>query len=229
VTPTFKAVGDQGLLVSFADEFSDDVHEYVLALDSEIAENTPLGVVEVVPALVNLLVSFDPCETSHVEVTTALRTLSKSLKMRKIAGDLRHVDICYEGPLAADLAAVATATNLSQEAVINAHLTGDFSVLMYGFSPGYAYLSGVPKAIHVPRKQKAIRDVPAGSVIIADQQCLVTTLTMPTGWSRIGGSPTKILTDDPSQPFLFNVGDQIAFRRINLTEFEQKCEVMAHV
>ena len=91
--------------------------------------------------------------------------------------------------LAPDLGAVANATGLTEEAVINAHLAGDYKVLMYGFAPGYAYLAGVAKAIQVPRKQSAVRDVPAGSVIIAGPQALVTTIIMPTGWSIIGRSP----------------------------------------
>ena len=114
------------------------------------------------------------------------------------------------------------ASGLSEEAVINAHVAGKYRVLMYGFSPGYAYLGGVPASIHVPRKEAAVRGIPAGSVVIAGQQCLVTTLTMPTGWSIIGRSPTQILTGKPEQPFLFDVGDVVRFERIDLATFEKE-------
>ena len=100
---------------------------------------------------------------------------------------------------------------------------------MYGFSPGYAYLSGIPEDIQIPRKPAAVRDVPAGSVIIAGPQCLVTTLTMPTGWSIIGRSPTPILTGDPARPFLFDVGDRVVFQRIDLATFERAQREVAHV
>jgi inhibitor of KinA len=93
--------------------------------------------------------------------------------------------------------------------------------MMYGFSPGYAYLSGVAEAIQVPRKPAPVRDVPAGSVIIAGAQCLVTTLTMSTGWSIIGRSPTRILTQDAQRPFLFDVRDRVKFERISLSTFER--------
>ena len=65
-----------------------------------------------------------------------------------------------------------------------------------------------------------MRGIAAGSVIIAGAQCLVTTLTMPTGWWIIGRSPTQILRPDPVQPFLFDVGDRVKFRRISRSEFE---------
>lgn len=217
----FKAIADHALLVSFAEEISEEAHAAVIALDKAIAADVPSGVIETVPALVNLLVSFDPVTTDHPSVETVLRARLQDLKPAKIAGVQRHVKVCYEEAFTPDLDAVAAATGLSRDAVINAHLAGDYAVLMYGFSPGYAYLSGVPDKIQVPRKAAPVRGVPAGSVIIAGPQCLVTTLTMPTGWSIIGRSPTRILTDDPDHPFLFDVGDRVTFERIDQATYDQ--------
>ena len=78
-------------------------------------------------------------------------------------------------------------------------------------------------------KPAPVRNVPAGSVIIAGPQCLVTTLTMPTGWSIIGRSPTPILLDQPDRPFLFDVGDKVTFERIDLATFERLSAEVAHV
>jgi inhibitor of KinA len=222
--PQFKPVADHALLVTFSDAISEEAHAAVIALDQAIAADVPDGVIETVPALVNLLVSFDPIKTDHGAVESHLRTQLEGLESQKIIGIERHVQVCYEGPFAADLKAVALATGLSQEAVINAHLAGDFHVLMYGFSPGYAYLSGVPEAIQVPRKPAPVRGVPAGSVIIAGPQCLITTLTMPTGWSIIGRSPTPIFTGNPDHPFLFDVGDCVVFERVDLKTYEALCK-----
>mgnify|MGYP000303259782 FL=1 len=218
--PYFKAVADHALLVTFADQISDEAHASVIALDKAITSNPPDGIIETVPALVNLLIAFDPIVTDHSMIERKVRTLLENLATQRIEGIQRRVQICYETSLAPDLEAVASTTGLSIDAVINAHLTGDFQVLMYGFAPGYAYLSGVSENIHVPRKTAAVRDVPAGSVIIAGPQCLITTLTMPTGWSIIGRSPSPILTGDPAHPFLFDVGDRVAFERIDLKTFE---------
>ena len=104
--------------------------------------------------------------------------------------------------------------------MIAAHLAGEYRVFMYGFAPGYAYLAGVPEALRMPRKATAVRGIAAGSVVIAGPQCLVTTLTMPTGWWIIGRSPTSILTGDPAAPFLFDVGDRVRFRRASRSEYE---------
>ena len=226
--PQFKAIADHALLLTFADEISEAAHAAVIALDHAIATNPPEGMIETVPALVNLLVSFDPILTDHIAVETHIRACLTALNIQKVSGVQRVVQVCYEAPFAPDLEAVSTATGLSREAVINAHLAGDFHVLMYGFAPGYAYLSGVTPKIQVPRKLAPVRDVPAGSVIIAGPQCLVTTLMMPTGWSIIGRSPTPILTNDPDHPFLFDVGDRVTFKRIDASTFARLTGEDAH-
>jgi inhibitor of KinA len=226
--PQFKAIADHALLVTFADEINEAAHAKVIALDEAIAISPPVGFIETVPALVNLLVSFDPIITDHLLVEARVRACIQNLKTQKVVGVQRHVQVCYEAPFAPDLEAVAAVKGLSTDAVIRAHLDGDFQVLMYGFSPGYAYLSGVTQDIQVPRKPAPVRDVPAGSVVIAGPQCLVTTLTMPTGWSIIGRSPTPILTGNPSHPFLFDVGDHVTFERIDLATFERLAKETAH-
>ena len=219
--PRFKSIADHALLVTFADDISEESHDLVIALDKAIAANMPVGLTETVPALVNLLVSFDPILTDHSAVEAHVRQCLDTVEIQATQGPIRKVQVCYEGPFAPDLAAVALATGQSTDAVINAHLAAKFDVLMYGFAPGYAYLSGTPEQIRVPRKQSPVRDVPAGSVIIAGAQCLITTLSMPTGWSIIGRSPTSIFTGDPKHPFLFDIGDRVTFERIDLMTFER--------
>lgn len=226
--PQFRAIADHAMLVSFSDVINEKAHASVIALDRAITSNMPTGVIETVPALVSLLVSFDPVKTDHHAIESHLRANLKNLEMGWSSGTDREIHVCYEAPLAPDLEEVAAATGLSQEAVINAHLAGDFHVLMYGFSPGYAYLHGVPEQIQVPRKPAPVRGVPAGSVIVAGAQCLITTLTMPTGWSIIGRSPTPVFTGNPDHPFLFDVGDSVTFERIDLKTFEKLSKETTH-
>lgn len=214
-------MADSGLLVTFAEDISEEVHARIVSFDKAIASASPLGLIEVVPALINVMVTFDPIVTDHVELEAALRVVLSNTKPHSQLTKSRTVKVCYDESLGFDLQAVAEASGLSEDAVINAHLAGDYKVLMYGFAPGYAYMTGVAAVIQVPRKLAAVRDIPAGCVMIAGAQCLVTTLKMPTGWSVIGQSPTKILIDEPDRPFLFDVGDQVSFERIDLKTYQQ--------
>ena len=221
MTPRFVPVGDSGVLVEFATEIGDDAHESVVSLDRAITDDPPDGVIESVPAFVNLLVAFDPIVTDHAAVEAAVRSRLDAAAPTARQPTSHTVRCCYDPGFGPDLDAVAEACGLSVDAVVAAHLGGRYRVFMYGFAPGYAYLGGVPESIRVPRKPTPVRGVAAGSVMIAGQQGLVTTIEMPTGWSVIGRSPTPILLDDPARPFRFDVGDEIVFERIDRTTFDE--------
>ncbi len=220
--PRFVPVADHAILVCVADEIDDEAHGSVLTLDRALAASSIPGVRAVVPALVNLLVEFDPELTDHGAVERAVRALRSGGSPPPSAPACHEVEVCYDHDVGPDLADVATACDLTSDDVVAAHLGGTYRVLMYGFAPGYAYLAGVVDAIRVPRKPTAVRDVPAGSVIIAGTQCLITTLDMPTGWSVIGRSPTRILPTDLDEPFLFDPGDEVRFVRIERDELDRR-------
>jgi inhibitor of KinA len=214
-------VADRALLVELGDTIDRDVHDRVLRLDGAIAADPFPGFEEAVPAYASLLVSFDPRVTDHRSVESSIVDRLKRNATPLPAGTRHELEVCYDDGLGPDLSAVAEAAGITVEQVITAHLAGDYRVFMYGFAPGYAYLAGVPEPIRLPRKAAAVRGVAAGSVIIAGPQCLVTTLTMPTGWWSIGRSPAAILRpDDPVRPFLFDPGDSVGFRRISRREYD---------
>lgn len=219
--PSFTPVAGHALLVELASEMSEAASAAVVQLDKAILAADIPGVLELTPALINLLVIFDPLVSDHRKLEQAIRALLPLPHTGARAPVTHDVAACYEDGLTPDLDAVATACDLSRDAVINAHLGSTYRVGMYGFAPGYAYLAGVDEAIQVPRKNTPVRDIPAGSVMIAGPQCLVTTLKMPTGWSIIGRSPTQIMTGDPDKPFLFDVGDHVTFHRITRAEYEE--------
>lgn len=219
--PQFRPVADHALLVEFGTEIGAEVHAAVLRLDRALTAQPCPGLREVIPGMVNLLVGFDPVATDHPAVTAHLRALLARPDAGAAQGRRHEVPVCYDPALAPDLPAVARQTGLSQEAVIAAHLAGRFEVFMYGFAPGYAYLAGLPEALRLDRKPAPVRGVAAGSVLIAGAQCLVSTLTMPTGWWVIGRSPAVILDPAPgaARPFLFDVGDAVVFRRIDAADY----------
>jgi len=228
VKAEFKAIADHALLVQFSSELNEDAHDLVVALDRVLADAPPPGLIELVPALVNLLVDFDPLLTDHKAIEADIRNKLKQLEPTPHTGTLHRVPVCYEAPFCPDLSAVARQAGMSEDAVINAHIGGDYRVMMYGFAPGFAYLTGVPQPIQVPRKPTPVRDVPGCSVIIAGPQCLITTLVMPTGWSIIGRATVQTLTDDPDRPFLFDIADQVQFERIDLSHFDKLTKEAAH-
>lgn len=219
--PRYKPVAEHAMLVEFGEVIDAAIHARVMQLDAALSVQSFQGFKEAVPAYASLMICFDPLLTDHILAQQAVASLLKLGGTAECATTEREVSVCYDTDLASDLPAVAQACGLTTEQVISAHLAGDYQVFMYGFAPGYAYLAGVPEAIRLPRKPAAVRGVSAGTVLIAGQQCLVSTLTMPTGWWIIGRSPTRILTGESERPFLFDVGDSVRFRRISRSEFDK--------
>ncbi|QLP97610.1 MAG: carboxyltransferase domain-containing protein [Rhodoblastus sp.] len=207
--------------MEFGEVIAADVVAAVAALDRRLAAHPFPGFIEAIPAFASLMVCFDPLVADHDSVIAALDAL---LAQPHDAADdaCREVEIevCYDGDdLAPDLDALAAMQGLDAQAAVAAHLRGEYRVVMYGFAPGFAYMSGAPSEIAAPRKAQAIRNVPAGTVIVAAGMCIVTTIVMPTGWWRIGRSPTAILRPHDPRPFLFEAGDRVRFRRITREEF----------
>jgi inhibitor of KinA len=218
--PRFQPVAEHAVLVELGETIDASINAQVRRLDAALAAAPFPGFTEAVPAYASLLVGFDPFVSDHGLVEAAMTALLREPATLPPKGEPREVLACYEDEFSPDLDAVAAATGLSREAVIAAHLAGDYSVFMYGFAPGYAYLAGVPEAIRLPRKPAPVRGIAAGSVLIAGPQCLVTTLVMPTGWHIIGRSPTEILREETAKPFLFEIGDDVRFRRIDRAGFD---------
>ena len=220
LAPRFVPVAEHSVLVEFADDFGAEAHDAVLALDRALGTTRTHGLLEVVPALVNLLVRFDPLLTDHEQIGSAVRgALSQQADEQNLPR--RHeVQVCYHESVAPDLEQVASACGVSVRGLVDAHRSAVYRVLMYGFAPGYAYLDGLPPTLRQPRKPVPVRDVPAGSVAIAGPQSLVTTLDMPTGWWVIGRSPTAILDPTSEEPYLFDLGDDVQFREISLSDLE---------
>jgi len=212
--PAFKPVADRALLVEFGTVVDDDINRQVIALDRALAQQAVPGLIEVIPAMVNLLIIFDPLKTDHGVVQTIVEQLLPVTISDSDEGTEHVVNVCYDSIFGPDLEAVAKACGMTVDAVINAHLGCTYRVSMYGFAPGFAYLSGVDPTIQVPRKESPVRDIASGSVLIAGPQCLTTTVVMPTGWSIIGRSDAEIITGDTDRPFLFDVGDTVTFKRV---------------
>jgi inhibitor of KinA len=207
-----RFTGDTGVLVEFGDHIDDTIHDRVLSLDTALAENPFPGWKTSIPAYASLLVEYDPLIIAPQQVALHLRQLLHVPDAGRRSVRTHSVPVCYE--LGPDLASVAAQTGLEPDQVIAEHLGANYRVYMYGFAPGYAYLGGVPQEIRLPRRPTAIRDIPAGRVMIAGPQCIITTLKMPSGWWVIGHTPLPILRPRDEQPFLFGVGDCVRFRRI---------------
>jgi KipI family sensor histidine kinase inhibitor len=207
-------VGDAAVTVEFGETIDARANAAVRALDRRLADRPLPGVIEAVPTYRSLLVCFDPALASFATLAAALLE-GATLDAPPIApGPLRTIPTVYGGADGPDLAEVAAACGLREEEVIRLHTAQEFSALMLGFLPGFAYLGLLPEALAVARRATPRPRVPGGSVAIAGRQTGVYPRPSPGGWSLIGRTSQRMFDafDDP--PTFIQPGDRVRFTRV---------------
>ncbi|WP_033295789.1 5-oxoprolinase subunit B family protein [Amycolatopsis jejuensis] len=181
----------------------DDVLGFQAACDAA----QPEGVVELVPAARTLLVRFDPARTEAASLIRSLAGLSTvDVSARETA--TVALPVRYDGP---DLADVATASGLSVEEVVRRHSSAEYTAAFCGFAPGFAYLTGLDPALHLPRRSTPRTRVPAGAVAIAGEYSAVYPHPSPGGWHLLGHCDAQVWDVTRAQPNLLVPGTRVRF------------------
>lgn len=214
-----RPVGEAALLVELGGIVCEETHRAVLALDDALGASGIAAICETVTAYTSVLVRYDPDLIDFESLRLLCEPLIWQTKSALSSGRRHDVPVCFDPAFAPDLDIVAGDLGFTTETVAQQLLEATFRVYMYGFAPGYAYMGGVPPALHLPRKPAAMRGYPIGSVLIAGPQCLISTLPMPTGWWVVGRTPLTLLDCASDAPPLFQPGDTVCFRRIDADQF----------
>jgi KipI family sensor histidine kinase inhibitor len=202
--------GEAALLVELGDAIDPDLNEAVHRLDAAINRAAPDGLIETVPTYRSILVSFDPTRTTADALGAEISAL-RAGGGEAVATERRRwfVPICFGGEYGEDLTAVAERAGLSPDAVVDLHCSADYRVYMLGFSPGFAYLGGLPEKLHQPRRENPRSVTPAGSFMQGGSQAALSPVAMPSGWHLIGRTPLRLFDPGRSQPFLLAPGDRV--------------------
>ena len=122
------------------------------------------------------------------------------------------IDVVYDGP---DIAELASTARLSVDDVVRLHATGTYEVAFCGFSPGFGYLRGIDRRLHVPRRATPRVSVPAGSIGIAAGYTCVYPSPSPGGWYLIGHTTTTLWDVEQDPPTRMFPGRSVRFRRVS--------------
>jgi KipI family sensor histidine kinase inhibitor len=218
-------LGDCAVYIEFADKLDLEVNALVQRLAVAVHAKALPWLRGVVPALGGLSLHFDP---DHPEVhgdplEASAKVVQECLKESLAAGEEAarsvEVPVCYDPQFAPDIEEVAKQVKLPVEEVAGRHAAGDYRVLMIGFAPGHAYMSGLDEKLAVPRRATPRALVAPGAVAIANEQTVVYPYAIPGGWSVIGRTPLSVFDATRREPSLFAAGDRVRFRAISADEF----------
>ena len=92
---------------------------------------------------------------------------------------------------------------------------------MYGFAPGFVFLSGLPDELKIARRASPRPPAPPGALTIANGQALIASIAMPTGWYMLGRTPARTFDPARDPAFPLAVGDLVVFERVDAARFAE--------
>lgn len=216
-------LGDSAILI----EVGDDAFA-VRALAAALLDRKPPGVFEIVPAYTTVAVFYNPLQLANGGTTTpdaAIRAWVKEVgeaapHAKPAPGRERVIPVCYGGESGPDLESMASDKGMAVDEIVRLHSSAVYSVRAVGFSPGFPYLSGLPEALHTPRRASPRTVVPAGSVGIGGAQTGIYTLATPGGWNLIGRTPLRLFRPEAAEPAWLRVGDIVRIEPITQEQFK---------
>jgi KipI family sensor histidine kinase inhibitor len=226
VSVRYLSCGDTAFTVEFGNEISPKINGQVMALHAAIGAAKVAGelsgLVETVPTMRSLMVTYDPTATSRGTLQPQIdaliaRGLPTEAKTRRVT-----IPCCYDGEdFAPDLTEVAERTRKTPEQVIDCHLGSAFKVYVLGFMPGLAYVAGLDPSLYLPRRSQPRVRLPRSSVAIAMDMTTIYPFESPGGWHLIGRTPLWMFDKRRDQPVFLAPGDSLTFRRIDRKTFDR--------
>lgn len=193
---TLRPYGRTALLAEYAD--LDEV------LAAAAAARRVHGIDDVVPAARTVLARWSGTEPPGLR-----DALSDPPPATAASAASVTIPVVYDGD---DLAAVASTIGVSVEEVVRRHCAPDYTAAFCGFAPGFAYLVGLDRLLHVARRATPRTRVPAGSVAIAAEFTAVYPVASPGGWQLLGRTETTVFSLERDPPALVAPGATVRFR-----------------
>ena len=219
--PKLRFVGDTGILVEYGNAIDPEINRKVRIITAAVDKDPPPGIGEVIPTYRSLLMVYDPKQTDPKRLESALAILEERLDQIEIPPPRTvEIPVLYGDEMGPDIGFVAEHTGLTVDEVIARHSEPSYQIYMIGFTPGFAFLGGLPDELATPRLPTPRTEVPAGSVGIANNQTGMYPVTSPGGWQLIGRTPLRLFDPYREEPFLYQAGDLIKFRPIHRAEFD---------
>ena len=216
-------LGDKAWNIDLGEDRS--APDFVLGLNARINKLRERGllpaITECQPTMAELCVHYDPEHPEAASLYQTLRRLGKDVRPQSNSGESRRLPICFDSEYAPDIEAVAQAAQLTPERVQELMLDSALRVFTLGFLPGFAYMGSIPEALRLPRLATPRRQIPAGSLAIAESMVAVYPFASPGGWHIIGRCPELMFDPHRDPPSLLNPGDSVRLQAISKEQYQQ--------
>lgn len=220
-------LGDAAWTVEFGRGIDPELNARVMSLAEQVRTRREVealfaGVLDVVPTFRSLTVHFDPLRTEADRLGERLLALAAVSGGRVATGRRWRLPVCFEAGFAPDLAGLAAACGLGEDAVVRLLTTTRFRVYMIGFMPGFPYMGGLPSVLAMPRLATPRQRVPAQSLAVAGSMCCVYPWESPGGWRLLGRMPLPLFElQQGLAPAWLAAGDEVGWQAIDRATCER--------
>lgn len=220
--PRLLPSGDSAITVEFSRNIDDMANRRVLALDQTMTCEPIVGVIETVPTYRSLLVHYDPEQIGFDALSEKLAALGQ-LPIPATSRTRRwRIPVAYGGEHGVDIEDVAKALETTPDDIVARHIAGDYRVAMIGFTPGWSYLSGLDRSLHMSRRQNPRLLTPAGTIAVGGTQTGIQCLAGPSGWHLLGRTPVRTYQLHRDPTFLLEPGDAVTFSEVDHKTFAEQ-------
>lgn len=223
--PQIKTVGLSGIIVIFAETFSEPANRAAISFRVAIQNQMWPEVIESNSTLVSTFVRVDLSVHRPEGLIEKLNNVLNSRDWYSLplptGRKLWRVPTLFGTDRAPQLAEAAELAGRSLTDAIKDLSTTTTRVLTIGFAPGQPYLGGLPKHWNIPRQNNITPQVPAGSLVTAVGQFCLFPYATPTGWRHVGATGFLSFRPQSENPFPLSPGDEMMFDPITEAEFDQ--------
>lgn len=216
----YKPFGEQGILVEWPEQISEDVLNDVLDFKAKIELAQDKAILEVRSAYQSLLILFDKPVSFQKKIGVFKTIYASAENAIKKTSKLWRIPVCYDDKFGLDLESISEVKNISKSDIIKRHSQVVYTVYFIGFLPGFLYLGGLDESLSMPRKSTPRLAIEKGAVAIGGNQTGVYPSESPGGWNIIGQSPVSFFDKAMNPPCFAQSGDRIQFYPVSLKEFE---------
>lgn len=215
----FKIASVDSLVIYFGNEINKkiahDVRSAYLCLKSLNID----GLIEIIPSYTSIYISYD---VFKYEYSSLVELLKNSINLNfdeSSSENIITIDVYYEEDVGLDLRDMSDKTKLTIDEIIQIHSSKLYDVYAIGFLPGFAYLASVDERIALPRLTTPRKQIPKGSVAIADTQTTVYPQNSPGGWNIIGRTTMELFDKKLEMLSPLSVGDKVKFNPITKEKY----------
>ncbi|MGM1056605.1 MAG: 5-oxoprolinase subunit PxpB [Bacteroidota bacterium] len=220
--PEVKVMGERAIIIEFKPVIDEKLLEKILFYKKIIEEYYIKLKVEVINTYNSLLVYYMyDIENVYSEVLPLKGLLDTPNIPKKVSSLLYYIPVCYDLDFGLDLEFLSNQKSCSVAEIINLHTLPVYTVYFIGFLPGFLYLGGLDKKLHISRKEQPRMKVEKGAVGIGENQTGIYPKSSPGGWQIIGKSPVDFFDRNSEPPCEIGAGDKVKFQSITRKEFDE--------